>query len=302
MRDIILENLLEYSEVETERDFTSLTTFRVGGKVRYVVYPNSLFNLSAVLRILNTNKVPYKVLGNGSNILPSDDYYDGAIIKLTRSLNNYQFDEDLLIAEAGCSIISLAYKALDKELSGLEFASGIPGTVGGCVFMNAGAYKASMSDLIEEVQVLKGDEFVWLKNEECQFGYRTSIFSKNPDLIITAIKMRLKKGNKEEIKNLMANRQQRRMETQPLEYPSAGSTFRNVNDGFAWKYIDEIGYRGKMVGGAMVSTKHSNFIINHKNATASDIMTLANEITVKVKEKFDVDMIMEVEKFNWNNK
>ena len=143
-------------------------------------------------------------------------------------MSNYYFADNQLIAQAGCSIISLAYKASEKSLSGLEFATGIPGTLGGCIYMNAGAYNSSMSDIVDSVKVIRNDGIVWLSNAQCQFGYRSSVFLHNPDWIILEVKLILKEGNIIDIKNLMKNRQKRRLETQPLNYPSAGSTFRNI--------------------------------------------------------------------------
>ncbi|HPX32901.1 MAG TPA: UDP-N-acetylmuramate dehydrogenase [Erysipelotrichaceae bacterium] len=297
--DKILNKLEQYCTIEYDKSFKTLTTFKIGGLAKYVIYPNDEFSLKSILDIFNENNLAYKVFGYGSNILCGDDVYDGFIIKLTRNMSNYYFADNQLIAQAGCSIISLAYKASEKSLSGLEFATGIPGTLGGCIYMNAGAYNSSMSDIVDSVKVIRNDGIVWLSNAQCQFGYRSSVFLHNPDWIILEVKLILKEGNIIDIKNLMKNRQKRRLETQPLNYPSAGSTFRNIGDIYAWKLIDEIGYRGKKIGGAMVSEKHTNFIINKGNAKASDVIELSNQIIEKIKEKHGIEMIMEVEKFNW---
>ena len=299
MDNNILDLLKPYGEIQENVSFKTLTTFRVGGIAKTVIYPNDSFSLISIIKILKDNDCEYKVFGNGSNILCSEDEYDGFIIRLNRTMNNFFFDEDYLTAQAGCSIINLSYQAMKNSLSGLEFASGIPGTLAGCIFMNAGAYKSDMSDIIEEVEVLVDDKIIWLNNKECDFSYRHSIFSAHPDWIIISAKIRLHKGDQQQISELMKNRQERRMATQPLEYPSAGSTFRNTEEHFAWKLIDEIGYRGKKIGGAQVSEKHSNFIINVDNASADDIIKLTDEIKREVKDRFNVDMIMEVEKFNW---
>ncbi len=299
MDNNILDLLKPYGEIQENVSFKTLTTFRVGGIAKTVIYPNDSFSLISIIKILKDNDCEYKVFGNGSNILCSENEYDGFIIRLNRTMNNFFFDEDYLTAQAGCSIINLSYQAMKNSLSGLEFASGIPGTLAGCIFMNAGAYKSDMSDIIEEVEVLVDDKIIWLNNKECDFSYRHSIFSAHPDWIIISAKIRLHKGDQQQISELMKNRQERRMATQPLEYPSAGSTFRNTEEHFAWKLIDEIGYRGKKIGGAQVSEKHSNFIINVDNASADDIIKLTDEIKREVKDRFNVDMIMEVEKFNW---
>ena len=299
MDNNILDLLKPYGEIQENVSFKTLTTFRVGGIAKTVIYPNDSFSLISIIKILKDNDCEYKIFGNGSNILCSEDEYDGFIIRLNRTMNNFFFDEDYLTAQAGCSIINLSYQAMKNSLSGLEFASGIPGTLAGCIFMNAGAYKSDMSNIIEEVEVLVDDKIIWLNNKECDFSYRHSIFSAHPDWIIISAKIRLHKGDQQQISDLMKNRQERRMATQPLEYPSAGSTFRNTEEHFAWKLIDEIGYRGKKIGGAQVSEKHSNFIINVDNASADDIIKLTDEIKREVKDRFNVDMIMEVEKFNW---
>lgn len=295
----ILEKLEQYCTIEYDKSFKVLTSFKIGGIAKYVIYPSDEFSLKSILDILNENSLPYKILGHGSNILCGDGVYEGFIIKLTRNLSNFYFTDNELIAQAGCSIITLAYKASEKALSGLEFASGIPGTLGGCIFMNAGAYNSSMSDIVDSVKVMRNGEIVWLSNAQCQFGYRSSIFLHNPDWIILEAKMILKDGDVNEIKKLMKSRQKRRLDSQPLNYPSAGSTFRNIGDIFAWKLIDEIGFRGKTIGGAAVSEKHTNFIINKGDAKASDVIELSNQIIEIIKEKYGLEMIMEVEKFDW---
>lgn len=295
----IIKELASCGTLEVDKSFKNLTTFKIGGTAKCVLYPFNIFHLQVAINKLKQYQMPYKVFGNGSNILCSDDDYPGCIIKLTRTLNDYHIQQNQIIAQAGVSIISLAYKAMEQSLSGLEFASGIPGTIGGCTFMNAGAYKSDMASIIQEVQVLIDDEVKWLSRDECEFSYRHSIFSKHPDWIILAIKLNLQPGDKQQIKDLMESRQKRRLDTQPLDQPSAGSTFRNVGEHFAWKLIDDIGYRGKMIGGASVSEKHSNFIINRNHAKAQDVIDLQDQITQKVKEQFGVELIMEVERFNW---
>ena len=197
---------------------------------------------------LNQNHIPYKVIGKGSNLLCSDEPFDGVIIRLDRYLCNAYFDNEHLVAEAGCSIIALSYEAMKNELSGLEFASGIPGTVGGVTFMNAGAYKSSMADVIDSVSVYRDGKIEWIQNADCGFSYRTSIFQKHPDWIILAVKMTLQKGDQKEIRELMDSRRERRMNSQPLDKHSAGSIFRNPEEIPAWKLIEGAGFRGKRIG------------------------------------------------------
>ncbi|MBR0385833.1 MAG: UDP-N-acetylmuramate dehydrogenase [Erysipelotrichaceae bacterium] len=295
----ILEQFQKFGDVDTGSTFHDLTTYKVGGPVDYVVYPNDSFSLQAILDICKDNSIPHKIMGHGSNMLCSEKPYHGAVIKLGRNMNKVYYDDEEVVVQAGYSIISLSYDCMKRSLSGLEFASGIPGTVGGCVFMNAGAYKKSMSDIITAVQVLKGNDLVWISNEECEFGYRTSVFSRHPEWIIVAAKLQLQQGNREEIQALMKERQERRFNSQPLQYPSAGSVFRNFDDRFAWQLVDEIGYRGKCYGDACVSEKHSNFIINRGNATADEILRLIEDIKKEVRERFGVEMVLEVERFNW---
>ena len=292
--------LAGFGDVDEQVSLRSLTTFKVGGTADYVCYPRNNFSLQSIIDYCRENGISYKVFGNGSNLLCSDDVYHGVVIKLTRMMHEVYYDaDDEIVVQAGASVIALAYDCARKGLSGLEFAAGIPGTLGGCLYMNAGAYKSSLADIVREVQVLKCDEVVWMKNEECCFGYRSSIFQKHPDWVILAARIALKKGETEQISELMKNRQKRRFETQPLDYPSAGSVFRNPEGGFAWQLIDGIGYRGHAIGDAKVSEKHSNFIVNAGEARADDVRQLINEIIEKVREKYDQEMILEVEKFNW---
>lgn len=284
--------------VEVDRPLASMTTLHIGGEAAYVVYPDSMLALEALLAILQTEQIPFKVIGNGSNLLCSDARFDGVIIHLKNFSASFFLGCDL-IAEAGCSIIALSYKAMEQGLSGLEFASGIPGTVGGTVYMNAGAYLSDMSAVLESVFVLRDGQFGWMKKEECGFSYRTSLFQAHPEWIVLAVRIRLSPSDKDEIRALMDSRRQRRMASQPLNMPSAGSVFRNPTDHQAWKLIDGIGYRGHRIGGAMVSEKHGNFIVNADHATGRDFLTLVEEIQEKVRKKYQYELHLEVEKFNW---
>ncbi len=284
--------------VEVNRSLASMTTLHIGGEAAYVVYPDSILSLEVLLSLLREKQMPFKVIGNGSNLLCSDERYDGVIINL-KAFSDYFFIGHDLLAQAGCSIIALSYKAMEAGLSGLEFASGIPGTVGGAVYMNAGAYLSDMSAVLDSVFVFHNGQFRWLKKEECGFSYRTSIFQQHPDWIVLAVRMRLTSSNIDEIRALMDSRRARRMASQPLHMPSAGSVFRNPKEQQAWKLIDGIGYRGHRIGGAMVSEKHSNFIVNAGQASADDFLTLAEEIQQKIQEKYHYELHMEVEKFNW---
>ena len=295
----LYKELEALAEVEENIPLSKMTTLRIGGVARYVVYPENTLSLQGVMNKLNQNHIPYKVIGKGSNLLCSDEPFDGVIIRLDRFLCNAYFDNEHLVAEAGCSIIALSYEAMKNELSGLEFASGIPGTVGGVTFMNAGAYKSSMADVIDSVSVYRNGKIEWIQNADCGFSYRTSIFQKHPDWIILAVKMTLQKGDQKEIRELMDSRRERRMNSQPLDKHSAGSIFRNPEEIPAWKLIEGAGFRGKRIGDAVVSEKHVNFIVNENHASAKDFITLVTDVQKAVKDKYDIDLYMEVEKFNW---
>lgn len=295
----LYKELEALAEVEENIPLSKMTTLRIGGVARYVVYPENTLSLQGVMNKLNQNHIPYKVIGKGSNLLCSDEPFDGVIIRLDRHLCNAYFDNEHLVAEAGCSIIALSYEAMKNELSGLEFASGIPGTVGGVTFMNAGAYKSSMADVIDSVSVYHDGKIEWIQNADCGFSYRTSIFQKHPDWIILAVKITLQKGDQKEIRELMDSRRERRMNSQPLDKHSAGSIFRNPEEIPAWKLIEGAGFRGKRIGDAVVSEKHVNFIVNENHASAKDFITLVTDVQKAVKDKYDIDLYMEVEKFNW---
>ncbi|MDX8420125.1 UDP-N-acetylmuramate dehydrogenase [Stecheria sp. CLA-KB-P133] len=297
--DTLKETLKELAEVECGRSLRELTTLRIGGHARFVVYPHNIVSLDGVMRVLARNGVRYKMIGKGSDLLCSDRDYDGAVIKLDRFFDDTYYDGNVLTAQAGCSIIACSVEAMKRGLSGLEFASGIPGTVGGAVFMNAGAYRSSICDVLQEVLVMRDGHFEWLSAAQCAFSYRSSIFQKHPDWIILAARFALTPRDKDEIAALMDNRRTRRVQSQPLNKPSCGSVFRNPENGNAWALIDGIGYRGHACGGAQVSEKHCNFIINNGNASAEDYLQLVTEIQQKVKEKYGVDLQTEVEKFNW---
>lgn len=295
----VLQQLMAFAPVETDRSFKDLTTLRIGGKIRYTIYPKDIIALDSVIGILEAAAMPYKIVGKGSDLLCSDRDYDGAVIKLDRFFNDSYVDGDRMVADAGCSIIALSIEAMKNGLSGLEFASGIPGTLGGALFMNAGAYRSSMQDVVEEVCVYHDRIVEWMSLEACEFSYRTSIFQKHPDWIILAAVMKLTPENPESISALMENRRERRMASQPLDKPSCGSVFRNPENENAWSLIDGIGYRGRQIGGARVSEKHCNFILNVGNANAEDYMELVEEIQAKVFEKYGIRLETEMEKFNW---
>lgn len=294
---MISEFLRQHGEYLDNKSFRDLTTIKMGGPIRHFVMPYSCDDLKDIVGYLKENHIPFKVIGNGSNMICGESPYDGVVISL-KKLNNYEITNSELYAEAGTMVPMLANSMAKEGLSGLEFASGIPGTLGGLVYMNAGAYKRSMSDVIEEVLVLRDNEMVWLKNPELNFSYRTSLFQEHPHWVILAAKLKLENKNPEMIMELMNERLQRRKNTQPLEDHSAGSCFRNPENDFAWKMIDSIGYRGYHINDVFVSDKHSNFIVNKGNGKANEYLEIVYAIQEKVKEKYNVKLVLEVEKFN----
>ena len=276
------------------------TTYRVGGKAKYIAYPKNVDSLVSLIEYLKNNNIKYKIIGNGSNLLFSDRDYDGVLIKLSEFDEIKFIGKDKVRVGAGYNLIKLSLVTAKKSLTGLEFASGIPGTVGGSVFMNAGAYKSDMGYVVESVKVLTPDlNIINLENKEMNFHYRTSFLKTHPDYICLEVVFKLNKGEKEVIEDLIRERRQRRLESQPLEYPSAGSVFRNPTGDFAGRLIEESGLKGKKHGGAMISDKHANFVINYKNATADDIKYLIDMAHQEVKENYDIDLKVEQEFVNW---
>ncbi len=298
----LLNKLCGYCEVEVDQPLSKMTTLRIGGNAKYVAYPDTLASFEGLMRVLRDEGVAWKIFGKGSDILCSDDEYDGVIVRLDKHFHHRYFNGTMLIAEAGAPLVGLASEAMKLSLSGLEFASGIPGTVGGSVFMNAGAYRSCMADIVSEVLVYRDGDYCWMNNKDCQFGYRSSIFQSHPSWVVLAAIINLKECPREEISKLMEERRQRRINTQPLDKFSCGSVFRNPENDNAWRLIQEIGYRGKKKGDACVSEKHCNFIVNEGNATAKDYIELVQEIIVIVQQRFGITLETEMEMFNWQEK
>ncbi len=286
---------LKVGKVVNNPKMSDYTTYKVGGNALALVYPNDVDDLIKLINYLKENKIKFKILGNGSNLIFSDETYEGVLIKLSE-FNNLEINDTVVTVGSGYNLVKLSLKTARMGLSGLEFAAGIPGTIGGAVFMNAGAYKMDMSYIVSEVKVLTPDMRVkTLYNKDLDFHYRSSFLQKNKDYICLEAKLVLKHGDVDKIMEVIADRKQRRLLTQPLEYPSAGSVFRNPENDYAGRLIEELGYKGKNIGGAYVSEKHANFIINKDHATASDIRNLINEIKDKVKEKYGIELIVEQE-------
>lgn len=270
-------------------------TYRIDIKAKLLFYPNNISSLKQVIKYLKDNRLKYMILGRGSNLIFNLDYYDGVIIKLDE-LNELKIDGTKITVGAGYSLIKLAMQTANLGLSGLEFASGIPGSVGGAVYMNAGAYKSDMSAVIKEVEVLTPNlEIKTLSNEDLKFSYRTSFLKNNRGYVCLNATLELKEGEKEEILSLIKDRSDRRIESQPLEYPSAGSVFRNPDGDFAGRLIEELNLKGYNINGAEISTKHANFIINKGNCTGKDLVELINLVKSKVKDEYNIDLILEQE-------
>lgn len=275
------------------------TTYRVGGVCDYFVLPSSIEKLVVLLKYLKENKIKFIVLGNGSNVIISSRRYNGVIICLSK-LNNVLIEDNIVEVEAGYPLIKLSSLCANNSLSGLEFASGIPANIGGAIYMNAGAYKSDMSEVLLEVTYLDDNlNLVTKKKEELDFSYRHSIFQGKSYIILSA-KIKLEKSVKNEIIELMNERRKKRIDTQPLEYPSAGSVFRNPSENvYSGKLIEDLGLKGYSIGGAKVSEKHANFIVNYNNATGEDIIKLIKFIKEKVKEKYNIDLKVEQEIINF---
>ncbi len=270
------------------------TTFRVGGEATCFIKISSTAQLQKLIPYFKEIEIPYFILGNGSNLLVGDHGYDGAILQLKEKFNGVEAEGNLLRAQAGALLSRVAQCALEHSLAGLSFASGIPGTVGGGVMMNAGAYGGEMKQVVEEVTVLdeKGEILV-LNNATMEFGYRTSII-KNRHFTVLEVTFRLREGDKKEIRSEMEELAAKRREKQPLNFPSAGSTFKRPEGYFAGKLIMDAGLRGYSIGGAAVSEKHCGFVINRGNATAADVSEVIAEVQERVKDKFGVTLECEV--------
>lgn len=270
------------------------TTFRVGGTADFFIEIGSPKELLDVVNYLTETDWDYFILGNGSNLLVGDKGYDGVILHLGERFNRITVKKNTITAEAGAMLSAVAKTAAKNGLSGMEFAAGIPGTIGGAVVMNAGAYEGEMKQIITKVTVMtKEGEILDLDNETMEFGYRTSIIKNRPFVVLSA-EISLKRGDIASIQSQMDEFNKRRRSKQPLEYPSAGSTFKRPEGYYAGKLIMDAGLRGYRIGGAQVSEKHCGFIINIGNATAADISELMDEVAEKVEEQFSVRLEPEI--------
>lgn len=300
MNNFILElEKLNLEKIEKDISLSTLTTYKTGGIAKLVVYPNNINNLKQMLKLIHKYNIKYFILGKGSNTLFSDKEFNGVIIKLDK-LNNFKIKQTEIYVESGMILSKLVQASVKNELTGLEFAIGIPGTIGGAIYMNAGAYGNNMSNIVKSVIVL--NEKFQIKEiplEELKFDYRYSIFQANKNLICVAANIKLEHGNHDEIASKIKENLLKRKNSQPLEYPSAGSVFRNPEGNYAGKIIEELGLKGKIIGGAEISTKHANFIINKNNASSSDILNLIKLVQKEVKDKYKIDLKLEQQLVNW---
>lgn len=287
-------DILGEERVLTDEPMSRHTTFRIGGPADFFLLPVSYEETGKILKVCREEHMPYFFLGNGSNLLVSDNGYRGVIIQMYRNMNQIQVEGEQIRAQAGALLSGIAAAAKNESLEGFEFAGGIPGTLGGAVVMNAGAYGGELKDVLKEVTVMTQEgEILTIPVEELAMGYRTSIVRTKGYLVLEAV-IALKKGEPEEIRGRMRELTEKRTGKQPLEYPSAGSTFKRPEGHFAGKLIMDCGLRGYNVGGAKVSEKHCGFVINAGGATARDVRDLMDDVTDKVREKFGVTLEPEV--------
>ncbi|GAE24152.1 UDP-N-acetylenolpyruvoylglucosamine reductase [Halalkalibacter wakoensis JCM 9140] len=281
--------------VKVNEPLSNHTTWKIGGPADVLIEPNSLDSLKHVMTLLNDFDIPWRVIGRGSNLLVSDGGIQGAVIKLGKGLDQLEIDDETIRVGGGYPLIKLATVISREGLAGLEFAGGIPGSVGGAVFMNAGAHGSDISNILKEALVLFPDgRLEWIQNEEMGFSYRTSRLQEEKGICVEAV-FQLKKGEKSEIvKHMQANKDYRR-ESQPWKHPTCGSVFRNPLPNYAGQLIEEAGLKGFQIGGAQISTMHANFIVNIDNAKAEDVINLINHVKETIKTKHDVEIETEVE-------
>lgn len=291
---------LELGDILENEPMYKHTTLKVGGPARFFVHIKDVEALKRGILYCRQHDIKHMVVGKGSDLLFSDKEYEGVIFSLSKNLNGVHINGLEIRAGAGVSMIYLAYESAKTGLSGFEFMGGIPGTIGGGVYMNAGAYKYCFADVFTSALVLneKG-ELMKLSKEDMNFGYRSSILQEHKDWVLVEATFTMQPRDPQEIMSVLDNRKEKRMSTQPWNFASAGSIFRNPEEKPAWKYIDECGLRGYEIGGAQVSPKHSNFIVNNGYASARDILELILLVEKTVFDRFRVELEKEVILVNW---
>ncbi len=281
------------NNLKTNFPLAEFTTFKIGGPADYYITPENEEQILALVKLIKEEALPVFVLGRGSNILVPDEGIRGIVINLSEKFNDIIVEGERIYAQSGADLSEVSKAALKYSLSGLEFAIGIPGSMGGAVYMNAGAYGGEIKDCILEVKFIRDNQIMTEVSDNLEFGYRKSTFQKYGDIVLGAW-LQLKKGDYNEIKAIMDDLTQRREDKQPLEMPSAGSVFKRPEGYFAGKLIEDTGLRGFSVGNVQVSEKHCGFIVNKGGATAEDVKNLVSEIQRRVKEKFGVELEREI--------
>ena len=288
------ENFIKNYEYYKDISLKKYNTYRLDVKCGYLIYPSNTKELIDLLKYLKESNISYFILGGGSNIILAKPYFD-VVIKLDK-LNNIEIKDNIVTAEAGVSLIYLANLCMNNNLNGLAFAGGIPGMVGASTAMNAGAYKEDMASIVKEVKVVTPElEVITLTNKDLNYSYRNSFLKEHKDYICTEVTLEMNYLDKDKIKETMTSRKKRRIDTQPLDKPSAGSVFRNPEGLSAGKLIEDAGLKGYKIGGAKISTKHANFIVNTGDATYEDILELIDYTKKKTKEIYNIDLILEQE-------
>ncbi|RGX13711.1 UDP-N-acetylmuramate dehydrogenase [Paraclostridium sordellii] len=289
-----LLNILDKEGIYLNEPMKNHISFKVGGPADFLLKPKTEDEIRKLIEFLKNENIPYIVIGNGSNLLVKDGGIRGVVIKIADNFNKFEIEDTKVIAQSGALLSFMGKAILNKSLTGFEFASGIPGTLGGAIAMNAGAYGGEMKDIVKSVRLMdsKGN-IIELSNKEMEFEYRRSLISKSGYIVLSAI-MELKEGNFDEIKGYMKELTKSRVTKQPLNLPSAGSTFKRPEGHFAAKLIEDSGLKGLTLGGARVSEKHSGFVVNIGDAKAKDIIELINVVKSTVYSKFGVMLEEEV--------
>lgn len=291
-----LSEIVPKERIRREEPMSIHTTFRVGGPAELFVTLGTFDEVKETVGVCRTHNIPYYIVGNGSNLLVSDKGYQGVIIRVGKELGEIRIEGDTVTAQAGALLSVVANRAMEAGLTGFEFASGIPGTLGGACVMNAGAYGGEMRDVLTEITALTPEgDIIRIPKEQMEFGYRTSVVARKGYIVLEAC-MQLKKGDRQEIRAKMEELKEKRVSKQPLEYPSAGSTFKRPEGYFAGKLIQDAGLRGFAIGGAQVSEKHCGFVINRGEATAKDVSDLMIRVSEIVEDKFGVRLEPEVKR------
>lgn len=289
----LFNNILKKEYILANENMKKHTTFKIGGDANIMLLPSNENEILQCIEICQKNNINYYIIGNGSNILVSDNGYNGVIVKISSTFNDICINGNVIKAKAGATLAKVAKVAMENSLVGCEFLCSIPGTIGGGICMNAGAYGGELMDIVETVTVLKDGHMCTLSNSECEFEYRNSKILRDR-FIVLEVTISLHKGEKEQISNKMKENIKKRNNSQPIELPNAGSTFKRPKDNFAGKLIMEAGLAGRSVGGAMVSKKHCGFIVNDNNATCSDVISLMDIVRGEVKNQFDVELENEI--------